>query len=152
MNLEQIVCTLEQAKYFKEHGLFQNSLFAWSNYLGDGNEWCWDVVSVDLLPSNAYDDNNNPLYVCNYTTDRRIPDSEYLLAPTAEEILERLPVEFSMDGIDGLFTLHITNGDGEFLVSYEAPDINCIDTYGETLTEALANMYIHLFDKKIIKS
>jgi hypothetical protein len=122
MKLEDIVCTLEQAQYFQKHGLFQDSIF----------------VSVKGI-----------------IFDSRIMDS--LLTgfskhsvPTAEEILEVLPVTVKVEGDDLLCCLHVTkDAQDHYLVSYENQNVS-IDVWGNSETHALADMVIHLHKNKLL--
>lgn len=104
MTLENIVCILEQGKYLQENGLFQDSLFVWAESLGDNGLATFRVFPRKFLPASVEG------RAC----------IEYYPAPTAEELLEVLPIR-----LDETYA-------------------------SSNLTHSLANMYIYLHKNNLL--
>ena len=131
MTLQDITCTLEQAKYFQEHDLFQDSLYC----------------LVDSYPHRRI----QPIQI-----RETVPREEDILPmPTAEEIIRELPREIEDEyyvGYLGIYKMKDNRMKNNYNVQYStagADNLVC-DTIGISIAQALADMYIHLHKNNLL--
>ena len=124
MKFEDICVSLAMAKRLKEAGWPQ-----------DYNSICeWVVMGEDSHIALGV---NLPMIA--------ITGREYICAPTASEILDRLPEKEPGEQCKSVGSfLVVTPLQGKWKVSYEEDGVGHIGTVGETLSTAAAAMWLHL--------
>ena len=123
-----ITTSLELSKRLKEAGWNEPTYFMWFNMRGD--EWELHRYRNNGLQGDCF-------------------------APTAEEIIEKLPKRLESSGDYFFLNCH---RDGQWLVSYYSmlQDYTCyinderIAVYGESLADACALMCIHLKEHNLL--
>lgn len=122
------VCNLKLAKKLEELGESQNSLWYWVRHIKSGtNKNIWSIFQKDK------DDKVN----------------RHIAAPTATELIERLPASVigKVNSILGEHRLIIYKHDNSYQVCYG----DYCDRWNKVLANALAEMKIFLLENKLIK-
>ena len=142
---ESIVTSLDWSEKLKEAGWPQDSAFWWCKWTNDktppSQEWRLEYVATEYdfvtVTGGAW---------------------ERFAAPTAEEILRRLPPSLDLDGcycrLVARKEIHISGGvdKGGWLAGYEGRDTEDVSEFqcGSSLTNAAAAMYCYLAEQKLL--
>jgi len=123
-------------------------------------EYCVDFELAKELKKN-YFPQNNPNFIfesgdfwnikewLNFQEEHgvgeELKDVKYFSAPTSDEILEELPMEYNYND------LHITKDEKEYCVGYYDYEYPVDYTSDKKLSNALAKMWLHLKNQGEIK-
>lgn len=131
-----ITVSLDWAKKLREAGWPRlGSIFWWRCYTSKGmDSETWVLETIDRYWPHA--------------DGRRYTYSEPLAAPTAEEILRRLPKFITEDGMVHRRHVHWDYGDNR--VEYGRNHVYCADA--ESLANAAAAMYCYLAEQNLLPS
>jgi hypothetical protein len=129
---EKITTDFELNKELKENGFKQDSLFY--HTIWNGQEYKGHIFQFSEL-NKKYQENDGHTLIS---------------APTAEELLEELPIKVKHD--NEIYTLKITRSDPLFYVSYvDILDINIGFSCKEKLCNALAEMWLYLKKNNLLE-
>ena len=133
MKLEDQVASLELSKKLKELGFPQEGLFWWVNQPNGG------------LNTNGYK------WQLEGEPKTRMPQYDYIVAPTVSELGEILPdrvIKKSGRGYDGLQIWKWSGWNIEYHETFEVPQIRY--TFEKTEADARAKILIYLLENKLI--